>query len=924
MRTKQSAGMQQQVNQQMNMPHHLQNMGQGIAQNQAQGPPQFQQGPPNPQQQHMMHLQGMPMQQQLQQPSHQQHNMPMGPHAGAMQQAQPTMSQQMPQQPHPNAPTAQENQLIIQLANQLHAQTPPQRLQAIQDNMRQMNAELREQVVRSGLDPMTYFFRNQAMKKFVEMKRSQAGAQGGVAPQPAAMMNGMSRAPQVRPMAQQGPGPQQNLEPPFDQIIGQQQDGLRSQEAGQVVVPASNAQAISERNAARANAQKQMNLQNGGNRMQPANTNPQSQSFWNPQQGQGNVKPGPGPSAANPPNANQAPSNVLQGQPGGLDNQITRTPSQTPGMPNLNKAAPPPGQAPNIWSQRTPQMAQAKPHGTPVPQQTTQQPTEQSKPPQQRPPIMQNMPLQMQQHLASLPEEQRRGFLLNLQKRHLANQQQELQRQQLQHQSMAQSAKVDNARAANARAVMDESFPMSHQTSQPGLQTGPTAAMSSQNMAVPQAMMQKVQPGFPPNPSAFGARQQPGQGQQPPQQRGTPQHPGPNVNPPPPLTKDQVQQMDQRLFPAEILKGGMAGMSPEVKTWGQLKEYAMKNAARLPPGIIPKLEHLQAMNYQAVQQGLGPAPARPGGPPATSAQPQAPYAQMVSQPNAQAPVAAPRLPPGMNIPQPTPQEMQAWRTKLPPELQHISDDQLRQFIMRQKADAIAKNMQQPKNNQMGSGLPQGHQGIPNQNQGPNGLPDANQVPPPSHAKPTTQQNQKGANIATKQGQSSRNAPVAKQAQKGVKRPSNDDVVEVPNPNLAISQNGAKQNPQTHGEKTQAHVKPSVNQNASSQSQNAASQPTRPPGIPNLSKEEVERRDARLRQLMTEVGQNQPLRRPIPMSPQVHAEMSQKLREMSQMMGRMEASLPTFFRNNPNEKLARQLIETVSYAVPCQVDEASLM
>lgn len=76
--------------------------------------------------------------------------------------------------------------------------------------------------------------------------------------------------------------------------------------------------------------------------------------------------------------------------------------------------------------------------------------------------------------------------------------------------------------------------------------------------------------------------------------------------------------------------------------------------------------------------------------------------------------------------------------------------------------------------------------------------------------------------------------------------------------------------------------------------------------------------------MTEVGQNQPLRRPIPMSPQVHAEMSQKLREMSQMMGRMEASLPTFFRNNPNEKAARQLIETVSYAVPCQVDEASLM
>lgn len=919
MRTKQSAGMQQQVNQQRNMPHHMQNMAQGMTQNQAQGPAQFQQGPPNPQQQQMMHLQGMPIPQQLQQHSHQQHNMPMGARPAAMQQAQPTMSQPMPQQPHPDAPTQQENRLIIQLASQLHAQTPPQRLQAIQDNLRQMNPEQREHVARQRLDPMTWFFRNQALKKFFEMKRSQAGAQGGGAAQPTTMMNGMSRPPQVRPMAQQGPGPQQNFEPPFDQIIGQQQDGLRSQEAGQVVVPASNAQAISERNAARANAQKQMNLQNGGNRVQPANTNPQSQPFWNAQQNQRNVNPGAGPSAANLPNANQAPSNVLQGQPGGLDNQITRTPSQTPGMPNLNKAAPPPGQAPNMWSQRTPQMGQPKSHGTPVVQQAAQQPTEQSKSLQQRPSSLQNMPLQMQQHLASLTEEQRRGFLQNLQKRHMAQQQQEQQRQQLQHQAMAQSAKV-----ASARTTMDESFPMSNQPSQPGLQAGPTATLSNQNMAVPQAMMQKVQPGFTPNHSAFGARQQPGPGQQPLQQRGTPQHPGPNVNAPPPLNKEQTQQMDQRLFPAEILKGGMAGMSPEVKTWGQLKEYAMKNAARLPPEIIPKLEHLQAMNYQAVQQGLGPAPARPGGPPATSAQPQAPFAQMVAQPNAQGPPAAPRLPQGMNIPQPTPQEMQAMRAKLPPTLQHTSDEQLRQFIMRQKAEAIAKNMQQPQNNPMGNGLSQGHQGAPNQSQGLNALSDANQVPPTGQNKTTSQQNQKSANVATKQGQGNRNAPAGKQAQKGVKRPSNDDVVEVPNPNLANLQNGvqgqssvqaAKQNPQTQGEKAQASVKPLANQSNSGQTQNPASQPTRPSGIANLSREEVERRDARLRQLMTEVGSNQPLRRPIPMPPQVHAEMSQKLREMSQMMGRMEASLPTFFRNNPNERLARQLIETVSSAVP---------
>lgn len=928
MRAKQSAGMQQQVNQQRNMSQHMPNMAQAMAQNSAQAHPQFQQGPPNPQQQAMMQLQGIPMQQQLHQPSHQQQNMAMGPRPAAMPQAQSAASQQIPQQSNPYTPTPQENQYITQMANQLQASTPPQRIQAIQNNMRQMSADQRELLARQGIDPMTYIFRSQATKKFMEMKRSQLSAQGGATAQPAAMMNGVTRPPQARPVPQQGPGPQQNFETPFDQIIGQQQDGLRSQEAGHVVVPASNAQpTMDQRNAARANAQQQMNMQNGGNRMQNGNANPQPQPFWNSQPGQRNTNPAAGvngnSAAANFANGNQAPSNVLQGQPGGLDNQITRTPSQTPGMPNLNKATAPPGQAPNMWPQRTPQIGQANPQDIPTIQQAAQQPTERSEGPQQRPPMLQNMHPQMQQQLASMPEEQRRGFLLNLQRRQLVNQQQQLQQQQLQQQTAQQAAK-----AGNARAAMNESFPMSSQPSQPGVQTGPIAVMSNQTTAVPQTMMQKnvgLQSAFAPQSSAFGgpARQQPGHRQQPPQQRATPQHPGNNANPPPPLTKEQARQMDQRLFPAEILRGGMAVIPPEVKTWGQLKEYAMHNPAIVPPGILPKLEHLQAIGYRTLQQGLGPA--QPGGLPLGSAQQQAPFAQMVSHPNTQAPVAAPRLPNGMNIPQPTPQEVQAWRARLPSTVHNVSDDQIRQFVMRQKAETMIKNMQQSQNNQMVNGIPKGHQGQLNQSQGLAGQPDVNHPPPTGQAKPSGQPNQKGAGPASKNGQGNRNAPMVKQAQKGVKRNSNDDVVEVPNPNLTTLQIGqqgqpsvhaAKPNTQAQGEKAQTNVKASASQNASNQSQNAASQNARPPGVPNIPKEEIDRRDARLKQLMTEVGQNQPPRRAVPMPPQTKAEMAQRLRDMSQMISRMEASLPTFFRNNPNEDLARQLIETVSWPVHC--------
>ena len=931
MRAKQSAGMQQQINQQMNMPQPMQTMAQAMAQGQGQ----YQQGPPHTQPQQMMQNQGMPMQQQQsQQPGRQQQPMAMGQRPTNMPHGQPSATQQMAQQHNQYTPTPEENAYISRIAHQMFQSTPPQRLDAIQNNLRTMSAEQRESISRQGLDPMAFFFRTQAMKRFMEMKRVQVGAQGGSAPQSSAMPNGMSRPSQNtgRPSGQQGSGQQQSFEPAFDQYIGQQQDGLRSQADGQVVVPASNSQAnLDQRNAARANAQQQMNMQNGGNRsLQNTNSSQQpSQPFWGSQQGQRNMNAGAGVNGNNPaanfPTGNQPPSNLLQGQPGGLDNQITRTPSQTPGMPNLNKAAAPPGQAPSLWAQRTAQNGQVKPPGASLGPQAMQQSTERPDGVQQRPPMIQNMPAHMQQQLLSMPEEQRRGLLMSIQRRQMAQQQQQQQQQQGQ-QTSQQAGKV-----AGARASMNDSFPMSSQASQPGMQTGPIAAMPSQTMVGGQSMVQggnSLQTPFPQQPPTFGnlSRQQPASSQPTPQQRGTPQHPGPMANPPPPLTKEQVRQMDQKVFPAEMLsrQSQLAQLPKDVKTWGQLKDYVAKHASALPAATLAKLEHLQAIQFRSQQQE--PRTSQLGNVPVGAPQPQAPFAKMVSQPNVQAPVAAPRPTPNINIPPPTFEEIQAMRARLPPHLKGASDAQVSEFVMRQKQTAIANRIQaqQAQNLQTANGQSMGQAGLQGQIQGPTGPSDVNLHQQTSQAKSPGQQAQKGPNQAGKQGQASRSAPANKQSQKNAKRASNDDVIEVSNPNAATSQGGnhgqtssstIKQNhtPSTQVEKAYSNDVTSSNQKnlGSNQPQNTETQNARPPGLLGISKEEGDRRDARLKQLMIEVGQNQPPRRPVPVPLQIKLQMAQKLREFGPMIQRMESSLPQFFRSNPDEGVAKQLIQIVS-------------
>lgn len=271
------------------------------------------------------------------------------------------------------------------------------------------------------------------------------------------------------------------------------------------------------------------------------------------------------------------------------------------------------------------------------------------------------------------------------------------------------------------------------------------------------------------------------------------------------------------------------------------------------------------------------------------------------------------------------------RGKLPEHMKKAKDDQIRAFLIRTKQDQMVRNI--------ANGTTQGQLGLPNQAQGSMGTSDVSQHPQVGQAKAPMQQNQTVAdpaiNQGAKQGQGNRSTLATKQPQKGTKRNSHEDVVEVPNPNLANSQARAQvpkhaqptkqqSSSQMQGNKAPSDAKDSSK--APNQSQAAESQGGRPPGMPNIPKEELDRRDARLRQLVTEVAQSAPARNAVPIAPQLKAQMTHKLRELGQMVMRMEMSFQTFFRNNPDENITRQLIQTVSLPHPpfCPCDKAPLM
>lgn len=917
---------------------------QGMVPNQSQA--QFQPGFGGPQMQQQMQVPAMVMQQQLmQQPQVQMGNSQMN-----MPQMAQNAHPQMPQQHF----TPEENGIINHIAHQLAQNTPRERIEAIRNSMQNMSPEQRQILQMQNADPIAFFFRNQAMKRYAE-QRARMNVQRvnqSIAPPGNALM-----PQQVRPASQNSGPPQgqqatpQMFDQPFagnmDQILVQQQDAMRSQEAGQVVVPASNGQGIpdQQRGNVRGTPQQQPNSLLGGNH--PTHQQPVTQ-YWsnshpNMQQNPHIPIPLPASSFGNPPQQQHA----LQGQIGGLSNHPGRLPPQNPAMPNLNKGLGTSPQTPNMWAQQRPtQSNQPKDQAVSGPQQSTQQqgaaPPEQPEANQQRQRPASNVPPSIQQHFASLNKEQRKQFITQYQ--HAQRQRQQQQQQQQQGEKVLKGP---------------ESEPMQPQKSQNAASIGQQTPQPAANKPVVSNGSQQAPVSQPPAPTVA-----PGQQNLQPQRIPQQQHPlnlqqnaraaaaaqqVANYT----LTEEQTRQMDAFNFPAGILNANSAlSQLPEnVKTWAQLKSWVAQNDHTLPHGSLLKLRGLQGLHYQnlAAQHKRQNVTMGPSHPMMTqgSTQPSAPTAPMVPPRNNGLPMSlANSSRPVPNVmqpmPQPTIQEIQAARVRLPERLAGMTDNQLATAIMKQRQEEIMKathaqqkpgQQQNQYNNLQRSHYPPGvqQQFPPSANQ-PVQAPQPSIVQgplPPQGSRPTAPLKD---TVTKQQNQPSRMSQTPNQGQsssKGVKRNNSDDVVEVPNPNVGqqdvqpktqVSTYSRPQAPpnssdqfQTAPMETKA-LEAQRRMQAAQRAQSLASQSFNS-GVNGQTTEqqrtaEQVKRDVHFKQIMAEVNQATPDRPFVPLEARTKENMAIKLRDAKEMLQRMDQSLPLFFKMFAEEKNIVQLVRTI--------------
>ena len=912
---------------------------QGMVQNQHQGhlQPVF----PNAQLQ-----QAMQMQQQL---SHQPQPQMLNPQSSL----QPAQNQH-PSQPHVAQQngqamfTAEEQQQINRMAQIMAQKTSKEQLDLIQNRLRTMNPEMRQNLAMQNIDPLTYYFRSQATSKYMTQKAQHAAQRNQGTGTP-----GLGSLPQQPRPTPQSSGTQATVAPPpqnFDstQIHVQQQNALRSQEAGQVVVPASNSQAIVEQQigSGRGNAQ-QPNGQVNGVRPMQNTTQPYYPPQSNTQQGHAMAMQ---PQTGNFGNmANQGPQHNLQGQPNGL-NMSGRTPQQNPSMPNLNRAFGSPdlqAQAVAMWPQQRPQANPQKDQNQMNPQQVIQASGQverldagQQRP---RPPIL-SLPPELHRRLANMPEDQRNTMIAQLHNR----QRQHVMQQQQQQRAMQQ---------ANTRAQgLPDSTIMQDQADAPGThftgtQLGPTIASQPAN----------VQSGF--------RLQHPAMVQPPVRQYTMPpqrqqQHQQPNVNlvdqqraaqvANSALTDEQARQMDRQNFPPGILNitGALSTLPKDVKTWGQLKSWVAENQTTLPPGTLIKLRGLQGIHYQNLKmRQMGPNPPVQAQAQGTS-QPPAPPAQMVAPPNNQTPLAGSNTPrvstPNImhSLPQPTVQEIQASRARHSDHMKGMTDEQIRGLILKQRQNDMVK-------------VAQGHPGVTPQQQAQflqlqrAQQQPAQQIQFQTPVNPKTQSVQPQPTVhpsprpgalskasGAKQGPAARAMPPTSKAgqpnQKGIKRNSNDDVIEVPNPNLATPaartqppntsqasqqpKSGPSQNINVQGQRAQLDAqRQMVPQQASGpalgQQQSQGVKPNGPMDAGPQRTEEQMRKDAQLHRIYTEVVQATPRGRPVTMAPQIRQRMVRLLQETTKIVSRIPNALPIFFGLIADEHTFRDLIRTASTVLP---------
>ncbi|KAH0542906.1 hypothetical protein FGG08_002766 [Glutinoglossum americanum] len=729
--------------------------------------------------------------------------------------------------------TPHEHIQINQEAQRMASNTPKEDLARIRANLQKMSQQQREALEKQGIDPLHYFFRNSALKNFKLRKAQFAAQQQG---QGTPLMQGITG--QQRPISQvmMGGQSQQAVEPfrgsMVDFIDQQQAEAVRSQEAGQLVVPASNNSRVSPQQMTgfpgpMGQLQPGQQGQAGVGRAMPmANTIPQQQQMLHTQQvQQERAREAAKAQARSQQVQVQAQASTVQTQLQPKVPQIGQRPPQGAAMPALNQPLRPPGQ--QQPDQRTPQ--QRPQHGLPQPgqqqsdlrfsqappQQTQQRPgpvgnPQMATPSQRNQMIPSNIPLALRQQLSQMSENEFRQTLAKL-SAHNAQQQQAFQGQQPRPQvppgsiSTSQTPQIGTNMSAQSMPLQPPTAMSTFTpTPIPNFNTGPPSAPLRMPGGTPEQQALHKTSAQARVAAALST-----------------------------LTPERLREMDVTDFPRNILNANnskLASQIPDqVKSWGQLKEWVSRNPQHMPSGSLDKLRSLQGIH---------------------SAQLQTLKSRTVIQAGH-----------GQQPPQP-PQSQ-------PPGPRQTAAD------MNSRGQAVSATGRTGQQMQIRGGVP----------------------------------------VAT-----------AQQQHKGLKRANSDDVVEVSNPNPQQPQ----QQSMPHSQQNQPQNRPGSTRITPEQfaaltpqqraqyeaqvraaQQQAANNPEHNSQSQDMANRALSKPDqaAKLKEIAKEELKKTVERPVIDMSPEVKQIMVQKLRDLPDMLDRMEKSIPVFFSMTGQESVVKDLIKT---------------
>ncbi|KAL2826055.1 hypothetical protein BDW59DRAFT_66755 [Aspergillus cavernicola] len=820
-----------------------------------------------------------------------------------------------------NTLSPQEHENVCRVANQILQKTSPDDMNKIKVNLQNMSPEQKVYLSKKGMDPITYFFRCQALNQLRRYKRSRMemarnSQSNGVDPANAMIGDPMMN-PQQRQMFQNMVNMQQQRNSPFpignqqtidpsafignvENIQGQQADGLRSQEAGQLVVPASSSQMNQQPFTASQNMFQQVgqgNQVNMNNAISPqfltqqhlpnaqagpqdrtqqaAQFQPQSQTQTQAQRVQAAQK------------AQMAMSQAGQG-----NSHMQQPISQSPAMPMLNRPMAAPGQMSPSQA-----AAQVQPPSR-QPGMGQHPPNAQQQGIQNRPHIPSTLPPHVQEQLAQMSTEQLTAFFMNQRR-------------------IATNPALARANAAQQAMAMQQSLSQANQSQQMvngqmGNSQNMRASLGVQQQLAAMAGAQQPNQMMPGQQMSTQQRQQQHQQQQLYRLQLLRQHGGPGME----MTPEQSREMDRVPFPLAIFNNNpnAAPLPKNIKTWGQLKHLAATNIQLLGGMDIQKLMTLQKYHLAQLLKETSNRNLEQNGQPSWMSanfqgQPQPLTNPQQFQPGQQQPQF-----PMPQIRQITPQELQVARQRLGAQVENFTDEQLRDILRQRQMHAAQTRAAQAlanQQNQQSQAQPPPPISVPPAATHVKLEPQAQQPVPQPTAQAQPAKPQAATSARTTKG------PAPKQTPSVSKRKVQNEEPAVPqtSPIQASTQHVTSQ-----GLPTTAPSRPTLP--FTREQLSAMTRPQRAQLDAIIRRQQGQTRgtiqraaaeDAwnhlpeKLSQLYNELAKNAPPEQPIAVTPEQRATMNQQLRDCTDYLGRLDA-LVQFISKIPNhEKNVRSIL-----------------